>query len=147
MIDQPDASASATADPRAALPLESAKVQATVTLPELPKNKILITFLDPAYDPKDPGFAHFATLRFEKSLVGDLFKAQTYLGKDAEAVKLLSALTRDTNGYIGRGHYEVYDVAKDLHGRFPDQTHALSIDARGNVHAYEQHVVGQHHAR
>ncbi|MBD5654141.1 MAG: hypothetical protein IAI50_03040, partial [Candidatus Eremiobacteraeota bacterium] len=42
--------------------------------------------------------------------------------------------------HVGRGAYEVYDVERDLHGHYPDQTRSLTVDARGHIPQHDAHA-------
>jgi len=44
---------------------------------------------------------------------------------------------------VGRGQYQVYDVAKDLHGVVPENVPGVSIDAKGQVAQREPQALGK----
>jgi hypothetical protein len=90
------------ADPRAALPLESAHPQPTAPLPALPHAETIDRLLTPAHDAHDAAYVHLGSLRVEASLFEDFSAAQRHLAHDSEALKLLSALERDPSEHTIR---------------------------------------------
>jgi hypothetical protein len=85
------------------IPLTTPTVPATPALPDLPKDATLDTLLTRTTDKADPGFVHYGTLRVESGVADDFEKAQRYLAKDPDAVKMLGALVNDTKPHTLKG--------------------------------------------
>ena len=76
------------------IPLEAPHVEPTAPLPPLGKGVTIDTLLTPT-KPDDAQFVHLGSLRVEKTVFEDFKKAERYLAKDPEAVKMLGQLVHD----------------------------------------------------